>query len=129
MLRLLQNLNKKYGCSVPLLLMNSFNTHDNTQKVPDPYLFLLLCVLSLLDFTCIVTPVVVQLRLLTSTQTQKLRFTPLIRFVILLFDQFLLISVFCSAENVTQQIYLCPFDYNLTCSLLACCSENLYLRM
>ncbi|KAB5560809.1 hypothetical protein DKX38_005766 [Salix brachista] len=38
-IKLLQNLNKKYGCSVPLLLMNSFNTRDNTQKVPDPYLF------------------------------------------------------------------------------------------
>ena len=32
----LQSLNKKYGCSVPLLLMNSFNTHDDTQKVPYP---------------------------------------------------------------------------------------------
>jgi UTP--glucose-1-phosphate uridylyltransferase len=29
----LQSLNKKYGCNVPLLLMNSFNTHDDTQKV------------------------------------------------------------------------------------------------
>lgn len=28
-----QNLNKKYGCNVPLLLMNSFNTHDDTLKV------------------------------------------------------------------------------------------------
>ncbi|KAJ4828789.1 hypothetical protein Tsubulata_010802 [Turnera subulata] len=28
----IENLNKKYGCSVPLLLMNSFNTHDDTQK-------------------------------------------------------------------------------------------------
>lgn len=28
-----QSLNKKYGCSVPLLLMNSFNTHDDTLKV------------------------------------------------------------------------------------------------
>lgn len=28
-----QSLNKKYGCNVPLLLMNSFNTHDDTQKV------------------------------------------------------------------------------------------------
>ncbi|KAJ6809870.1 UTP--glucose-1-phosphate uridylyltransferase [Iris pallida] len=25
-------LNKKYGCNVPLLLMNSFNTHDDTSK-------------------------------------------------------------------------------------------------
>ncbi|KAG6778997.1 hypothetical protein POTOM_015361 [Populus tomentosa] len=38
----IENLNKKYGCRVPLLLMNSFNTHDDTQKVPDPCLFLLL---------------------------------------------------------------------------------------
>ncbi|KAL9355194.1 hypothetical protein Peur_053164 [Populus x canadensis] len=29
----IENLNKKYGCRVPLLLMNSFNTHDDTQKV------------------------------------------------------------------------------------------------
>ncbi|KAJ6935908.1 hypothetical protein NC652_010829 [Populus alba x Populus x berolinensis] len=29
----IESLNKKYGCSVPLLLMNSFNTHDDTQKV------------------------------------------------------------------------------------------------
>ncbi|KAJ6396599.1 hypothetical protein OIU77_021598 [Salix suchowensis] len=61
--------------------MNSFNTHDDTQKVLDPYLFLLLCVLTSLDLTCIVIPVVVQLRLLRSTQTQILRFTPLIRWV------------------------------------------------
>jgi hypothetical protein len=86
--------------------MNSFNTHDDTQKVPDPYLFLLLFLLSLLDFTCIVTPVAVQLRLLRSTQTQILRFTPLIRFVILLCDRFLLIS---ASENVKQQICLFPF--------------------
>ncbi|KAH8511524.1 hypothetical protein H0E87_008917 [Populus deltoides] len=29
----IENLNKKYGCRVPLLLMNSFNTHDDTQKI------------------------------------------------------------------------------------------------
>ncbi|KAM0905122.1 hypothetical protein ACQ4PT_017562 [Festuca glaucescens] len=29
----IESLNKKYGCDVPLLLMNSFNTHDDTQKV------------------------------------------------------------------------------------------------
>ncbi|XP_022895424.1 UTP--glucose-1-phosphate uridylyltransferase-like [Olea europaea var. sylvestris] len=29
----IETLNKKYGCSVPLLLMNSFNTHDDTLKV------------------------------------------------------------------------------------------------
>ena len=28
-----QNLNSKYGCKVPLVLMNSFNTHDDTLKV------------------------------------------------------------------------------------------------
>ena len=90
--------------------MNPFNTHDDTQKVPDPYLFLLLCVLSLLDLNCILTPVVVvQLRLLRSTQTQILRFTPLIRFVTLQFDQFPSIFVFCFAENVKQQIGLFPF--------------------
>jgi len=89
--------------------MNPFNTHDDTQKVPDPYLFLLLFILSLLDFTCIVTPVAVQLRLLRSTQTQILRSTPLIRFGMLLFDRFLLISALSFAENVKQQICLFPF--------------------
>ncbi|CAN0913897.1 UTP--glucose-1-phosphate uridylyltransferase [Linum grandiflorum] len=29
----IENLNNKYGCKVPLLLMNSFNTHDDTAKV------------------------------------------------------------------------------------------------
>ncbi|KAG2245580.1 hypothetical protein Bca52824_085208 [Brassica carinata] len=29
----IENLNNKYGCKVPLVLMNSFNTHDDTQKV------------------------------------------------------------------------------------------------
>ncbi|PNT40045.2 hypothetical protein POPTR_004G074750v4 [Populus trichocarpa] len=29
----IENLNNKYGCSVPLFLMNSFNTHDDTQKI------------------------------------------------------------------------------------------------
>ncbi|KAJ6707295.1 hypothetical protein OIU85_027629 [Salix viminalis] len=33
----IENLNKKYGCSVPLLLMNSFNTHDDTQKIIEKY--------------------------------------------------------------------------------------------
>jgi UTP--glucose-1-phosphate uridylyltransferase len=37
----LQSLNKKYGCNVPLLLMNSFNTHDDTQKVPSSICFCL----------------------------------------------------------------------------------------
>ncbi|XP_047954727.1 UTP--glucose-1-phosphate uridylyltransferase isoform X2 [Salvia hispanica] len=32
-----QSLNKKYGCSVPLLLMNSFNTHDDTSKIIEKY--------------------------------------------------------------------------------------------
>ncbi|KAF3528402.1 hypothetical protein DY000_02043985 [Brassica cretica] len=31
------NLNKKYGCKVPLVLMNSFNTHDDTQKIVEKY--------------------------------------------------------------------------------------------
>ncbi|XP_065855589.1 uncharacterized protein [Euphorbia lathyris] len=26
----IENINSKYGCNVPLLLMNSFNTHDDT---------------------------------------------------------------------------------------------------
>lgn len=33
----IENLNKKYGCSVPLLLMNSFNTHDDTLKIVEKY--------------------------------------------------------------------------------------------
>ncbi|OWM84959.1 hypothetical protein CDL15_Pgr027746 [Punica granatum] len=33
----IENLNSKYGCSVPLLLMNSFNTHDDTQKIVEKY--------------------------------------------------------------------------------------------
>ncbi|KAJ6290885.1 hypothetical protein OIU78_026601 [Salix suchowensis] len=28
---------RNYGCSVPLLLMNSFNTHDDTQKIIEKY--------------------------------------------------------------------------------------------
>ncbi|KAL9392211.1 hypothetical protein Peur_016131 [Populus x canadensis] len=34
----IENLNNKYGCSVPLFLMNSFNTHDDTQKSQYPLL-------------------------------------------------------------------------------------------
>ncbi|PIA60580.1 hypothetical protein AQUCO_00300223v1 [Aquilegia coerulea] len=30
-------LNSKYGCNVPLLLMNSINTHDDTQKALEKY--------------------------------------------------------------------------------------------
>ncbi|XAR58113.1 UTP--glucose-1-phosphate uridylyltransferase [Bertholletia excelsa] len=30
-------LNAKYGCNVPLVLMNSFNTHDDTQKIIEKY--------------------------------------------------------------------------------------------
>ncbi|XP_052190342.1 UTP--glucose-1-phosphate uridylyltransferase [Diospyros lotus] len=30
-------LNSKYGCNVPLVLMNSFNTHDDTQKIVEKY--------------------------------------------------------------------------------------------
>ncbi|KAK4789356.1 hypothetical protein SAY86_020675 [Trapa natans] len=33
----IENLNSKYGCSVPLLLMNSFNTHDDTLKIVEKY--------------------------------------------------------------------------------------------
>ncbi|KAA3474534.1 UTP--glucose-1-phosphate uridylyltransferase [Gossypium australe] len=33
----LSNLNSKYGCNVPLVLMNSFNTHDDTLKIVDKY--------------------------------------------------------------------------------------------
>lgn len=33
----IETLNNKYGCNVPLLLMNSFNTHDDTQKVVEKY--------------------------------------------------------------------------------------------
>ncbi|XP_042017636.1 UTP--glucose-1-phosphate uridylyltransferase-like [Salvia splendens] len=33
----IESLNKKYGCSVPLLLMNSFNTHDDTSKIIEKY--------------------------------------------------------------------------------------------
>ncbi|KAJ7964413.1 UTP--glucose-1-phosphate uridylyltransferase [Quillaja saponaria] len=33
----IENLNSKYGSKVPLLLMNSFNTHDDTQKIVEKY--------------------------------------------------------------------------------------------
>ncbi|CAH9089857.1 unnamed protein product [Cuscuta europaea] len=33
----IESLNVKYGCKVPLLLMNSFNTHDDTQKIIEKY--------------------------------------------------------------------------------------------
>ncbi|KAG9442532.1 hypothetical protein H6P81_018386 [Aristolochia fimbriata] len=33
----IESLNNKYGCKVPLLLMNSFNTHDDTQKIVEKY--------------------------------------------------------------------------------------------
>ncbi|KAH6799360.1 UDP-glucose pyrophosphorylase 2 [Perilla frutescens var. frutescens] len=33
----IENLNAKYGCNVPLLLMNSFNTHDDTLKIVEKY--------------------------------------------------------------------------------------------
>lgn len=33
----IEHLNAKYGCSVPLLLMNSFNTHDDTLKIVEKY--------------------------------------------------------------------------------------------
>ncbi|XP_028417835.1 UTP--glucose-1-phosphate uridylyltransferase-like [Dendronephthya gigantea] len=34
---LIQNLNRKYGCNVPLVLMNSFNTHEETMKLIKKY--------------------------------------------------------------------------------------------
>ncbi|KAL8550087.1 hypothetical protein ACS0TY_008788 [Phlomoides rotata] len=33
----IEYLNTKYGCNVPLLLMNSFNTHDDTLKIVEKY--------------------------------------------------------------------------------------------
>lgn len=33
----IESLNTKYGCNVPLLLMNSFNTHDDTLKIVEKY--------------------------------------------------------------------------------------------
>ncbi|XP_051147326.1 UTP--glucose-1-phosphate uridylyltransferase-like isoform X2 [Andrographis paniculata] len=33
----IEKLNAKYGCNVPLLLMNSFNTHDDTEKIVEKY--------------------------------------------------------------------------------------------
>lgn len=33
----IETLNSKYGCSVPLILMNSFNTHDDTLKIVEKY--------------------------------------------------------------------------------------------
>ncbi|XP_010247457.1 PREDICTED: UTP--glucose-1-phosphate uridylyltransferase-like [Nelumbo nucifera] len=33
----IESLNSKYGCSVPLLLMNSFNTHEDTLKIVEKY--------------------------------------------------------------------------------------------
>jgi UTP--glucose-1-phosphate uridylyltransferase len=32
-----QNLNKRYGADVPLVLMNSFNTHEDTLKTLRKY--------------------------------------------------------------------------------------------
>ncbi|XP_020079954.1 UTP--glucose-1-phosphate uridylyltransferase-like [Ananas comosus] len=32
-----ESLNNKYGCNVPLILMNSFNTHEDTQKILEKY--------------------------------------------------------------------------------------------
>lgn len=34
----IETLNAKYGCNVPLLLMNSFNTHDDTLKIVEKYM-------------------------------------------------------------------------------------------
>lgn len=33
----IEQLNNKYGCTVPLVLMNSFNTHDDTLKIVEKY--------------------------------------------------------------------------------------------
>ncbi|GAA0187294.1 hypothetical protein LIER_34582 [Lithospermum erythrorhizon] len=33
----IEHLNNKYGCKVPLVLMNSFNTHDDTLKIVENY--------------------------------------------------------------------------------------------
>ncbi|GAA0163075.1 hypothetical protein LIER_19032 [Lithospermum erythrorhizon] len=33
----IEHLNNKYGCKVPLVLMNSFNTHDDTLKIVEKY--------------------------------------------------------------------------------------------
>ncbi|KAK4353751.1 hypothetical protein RND71_025945 [Anisodus tanguticus] len=33
----IEALNTKYGCTVPLLLMNSFNTHDDSSKIVEKY--------------------------------------------------------------------------------------------
>ncbi|OWM64361.1 UTP--glucose-1-phosphate uridylyltransferase-like isoform X2 [Punica granatum] len=33
----IENLNNTYKCNVPLLLMNSFNTHDDTMKIVEKY--------------------------------------------------------------------------------------------
>ncbi|GAB2218849.1 hypothetical protein Droror1_Dr00002081 [Drosera rotundifolia] len=33
----IESLNSKYGCKVPLVLMNSFNTHDDTLKIVEKY--------------------------------------------------------------------------------------------
>lgn len=35
--RQLEDLNKRFGCDVPLVLMNSFNTHKDTQKLVKKY--------------------------------------------------------------------------------------------
>ena len=32
-----QQLNRTYGCDVPLVLMNSFNTHEETEKILQKY--------------------------------------------------------------------------------------------
>nr|CAD1821197.1 unnamed protein product [Ananas comosus var. bracteatus] len=36
-LKSVMSLNNKYGCNVPLILMNSFNTHEDTQKILEKY--------------------------------------------------------------------------------------------
>jgi len=36
----IENLNNRYGCRIPLVLMNSFNTHEDTKKVIRKYMHL-----------------------------------------------------------------------------------------
>jgi hypothetical protein len=79
-----QSLNKKYGCNVPLLLMNSFNTHDDTQKVPPSLCFCLHKFDDLLALVLTCLPLTFSFsllwRLLRSTPTPTLKFTLSIRF-------------------------------------------------
>lgn len=73
-----QSLNKKYGCNVPLLLMNSFNTHDDTSKVK----FEILRWAVHMHFMSSTNFSFLQIyRLLKSMLSQTLRFIHLTRYV------------------------------------------------